>query len=304
MLGHQADGRDYTAAAHILHDLGIRSVQLLTNNPDKIAGLQAAGIPVAARLPLATAVTPENAAYLKTKVEKMRHLLDLEIAPAANGAERPSTSRPFVTLSYAQSVDGSIAIGRGQPTPLSGPEALRMTHRLRASHDAILVGIGTLLADDPRLTVRLVEGEQPQPVVIDGRLRFPLSAQLLQHPKRPLIITTSQVDESRQRALEVAGAEVVRVTAAPDGRVSLAAALAVLQMRGVGSLMVEGGAQIITSFLAAQLIDRLVITIVPRLLGGLPAVAYLNGHGSPRLFNTQYHQLGADIVLASDVGWR
>lgn len=302
MLGHQADARDYTAAAHILHDLDIRSVQLLTNNPDKIAGLQAAGIPVTERLPLTTAVTPENAAYLKTKVEKMRHLLDLDTFPAANGAVRPSTPRPFVTLSYAQSLDGSIAARRGQPTPLSGPEAMHMTHQLRASHAAILVGIGTVLADDPRLTVRLVEGNQPQPVVVDGRLRFPLTAQLLQHPKPPLIITTPQADAARQTALEAAGAEVVRVAAAPDGRVSLSAALSILQARGLHSLMVEGGANIITSFLTAQLVDRVVITIVPRLLGGLPAITYLNGHTLPTLRNAHYHQLGADMVVMGEVG--
>ncbi len=302
MLGHQADARDYTAAAHILHDLDVRSVKLLTNNPDKIAGMQAAGIPVVARLPLTTAVTPENAAYLKTKVEKMRHLLDLDTMLVANGVARPLLSRPFVTLSYAQSLDGSIAARRGQPTPLSGPEAMHMTHHLRASHDAILVGIGTVLADDPRLTVRLVDGDQPQPVVVDGRLRFPLTAQLLQHPKRPFIMTTTQADESRQRDLESAGAEVIRVAAAPDGRVSLSAVLAILQGRGLRSLMVEGGAQIITSFLTAHLVDRVVITIAPRLLGGLPAITYLNGHTLPTLHNAHYRQLGADMVLMGDVG--
>ncbi|MCY0464298.1 dihydrofolate reductase family protein, partial [Klebsiella pneumoniae] len=82
-------------------------------------------------------------------------------------------------------------------------------------------------------------------------------------------------------ALEAVGAEVVRVAAAPDGRVSLAAVLSVLQMKGLARLMVEGGAHIITSFLTARLVDQVVITIVPRLLGGLPAITYLNGHGSP-----------------------
>ncbi len=303
-LGHQADARNYTAAAHILQDLGVRSLRLLTNNPDKIAGLRAAGVQVVARLPLATAVTPENAAYLKTKVEKMRHLLDLDAMPTVNGAVRPSVAapaRPFVTLSYAQSLDGSIAARRGQPTSLSGPEAMHMTHHLRASHDAILVGIGTVLADDPRLTVRLADGEQPQPVVVDGRLRFPLTAQLLNHPKRPFIITTHQADESRQRKLEAAGGKVVRVAAAADGRVSLSDALSALQSCGLGSLMVEGGAEIITSFLAARLVDRVVITITPRFLGGLHAVTHLNGYGIPELQNTRYHSFGADVVLTADV---
>jgi 3,4-dihydroxy 2-butanone 4-phosphate synthase/GTP cyclohydrolase II len=178
-----------------------------------------------------------------------------------------------------------------------------MTHRLRATHAAILVGIGTVLADDPRLTVRLVEGEQPQPVVVDGRLRFPLTARLLHHPKPPLIMTTLQADPARQTMLEAAGAAVVRVAAAPDGRVSLAAALSAVWARGLRSLMVEGGAHIITSFLAARLVDRAVITITPHFLGGLHAVTHLNGYGTPQLRHARYHQLGADMVVTGDVWW-
>src|SRR5262249_3832268 len=86
------------------------------------------------------------------------------------------TGRPFVTLSYAQSVDGSIAARPGQPLALSGAQSMTLTHQLRVAHDAILVGIGTVLADNPRLTVRLVEGKNPQPIVADSHLRFPLSA--------------------------------------------------------------------------------------------------------------------------------
>ena len=87
--------------------------------------------------------------------------------------------RPFVTVSYAQSIDGSIATRRRRPLPISGPGAMRMTHGLRALHDGILVGIETVLADDPQLSVRLVEGPHPQPVVLDTRLRTPLEARLL-----------------------------------------------------------------------------------------------------------------------------
>src|SRR5512133_2370683 len=87
--------------------------------------------------------------------------------------------RPLVTLSYAQSLDGSLAAQRGTPLALSGPQSMELTHRLRAAQDAILVGIGTVLSDNPRLTVRLVEGSQPQPVILDSHLRFPLNANLL-----------------------------------------------------------------------------------------------------------------------------
>ncbi|MCA9970358.1 MAG: GTP cyclohydrolase II, partial [Anaerolineales bacterium] len=118
LLGHQADARDYTLAALILADLGIRSLRLLTNNPDKIESLQALGVTVAGRVPLQTAVTHENAAYLATKVARMRHLLNVELFPADPQAvwtarPAPLPARPSVTLSYAQSLDGSLTDRRG-----------------------------------------------------------------------------------------------------------------------------------------------------------------------------------------------
>ena len=152
LLGHQADARDYTIAARILDDLGVSAVRLLTNNPSKIESLQQLGISVAERVPMPAALNVENAAYLATKVERMRHLLNLNGRSATILAPEPTVlpnGRPFVTLSYAQSVDGSITRQRGQPLALSGQESMTLTHQLRASHDAILVGIGTVLADDP-----------------------------------------------------------------------------------------------------------------------------------------------------------
>src|SRR4051794_24685033 len=93
----------------------------------------------------------------------------------------PAIDRPIVTLAYAQSLDGSIATAARRPLALSSQPALKLTHQLRAEHDAILVGIGTVLADDPLLTVRLVNGPNPVPVVLDSRLRLPSTARLLGH---------------------------------------------------------------------------------------------------------------------------
>ena len=216
--------------------------------------------------------------------------------------------RPFVTLSYAQSLDGSIAARRGATTPISGPEALRLTHQLRAHHDAILVGIGTVLADDPQLTVRLVPGPNPQPVIVDSRLRLPPTARLL-GDGRPWIATTDAADRRRQAALEAAGARVVRLPADDAGRVSLPALLAYLHRQGIRSLMVEGGAQVITGILADRLADRLVVTIAPLLLGGLNAVATgrpsgpaaLNGHLLPALLRPRYRVVGRDVVLFGEL---
>ncbi len=206
--------------------------------------------------------------------------------------------RPSVTLSYAQSLDGSLAAAPGQPLALSGPEATMFTHQLRAAHDAILVGIGTVLADNPRLTVRLVPGPDPEPIVLDSRLRFPLDANLLHPPRAPWIATTDRADPERQTALAAAGARVLRFPAAADGRVPLPALLEALADAGVKRLMVEGGSAVITSFLSARLVDRIALTLAPRLIGGVRAVA---APCDLTLQNVTYRTLGIDLIVEADV---
>jgi 3,4-dihydroxy 2-butanone 4-phosphate synthase/GTP cyclohydrolase II len=341
VLGHGADERDYTTAALILKHLGVHSVRLLTNNPLKTESLQASGINVITRVPVEPHVTAENAAYLFTKVRRMRHLLEIDSFSAllesrGNGIraknKSPSNSpehspadyevgikelggrvaghrlggRPFITLSYAQSLDGCIAAHPGRPLALSGRESLVLTHRLRAEHDAILVGIGTVLADNPRLTVRLVEGRSPQPVVADSRLRFPPEANLLRHPLPPLIATSEHADRGRQKALEMAGARILRVPADAQGRVILPALLERLAELQIRSLMVEGGARIITSFLRERMVDHLVLTVAPRFVGGFRGVLQLGEADSvcrPRLHNLRHQRLGEDLIFWGDPVW-
>jgi GTP cyclohydrolase II len=219
---------------------------------------------------------------------------------------RQSVGRPFVTLSYAQSLDGCIAAKRGQPLALSGPQSLALTHQLRSAHDAILVGIGTLLADNPRLTVRLAEGKDPQPVVVDSQLRFPPEANLLKNSVRPWVATGEWADEARQRRLERAGARVLRLPADTNGQVDLCAMLERLGELGIGSLMVEGGARVITSFLYARLVNLLVLTVSPVLVGGLHAVDTLgesNLAGLPRLRHLRHEWLGEDLILWGSPAW-
>jgi GTP cyclohydrolase II len=329
MLGHQADARDYTVAALILQDLGIHSLRLITNNPAKIEGLDALGVRVSERVALQTAVHPENAAYLSTKAARMRHILNIENGRRvpSNGRSshhtftpngmhahplahltkpRPRTPHPAVTLSYAQSVDGSISAQRGQPLAISGAESMTLTHQLRADHDAILVGIGTVLADDPRLSVRLVAGEDPQPIILDSALRCPPEARLLQGSKPPWIFTTQTASFAREETLTRLGARIIRLVEGGNGRINLHMLIDYLTTTNIQSIMVEGGAQIITSFLAAHLVDRMVLTIAPIFIGGLNALGnlrHLNGQGMPRLKNTHTEWLGRDIVLFGDVVW-
>jgi 3,4-dihydroxy 2-butanone 4-phosphate synthase/GTP cyclohydrolase II len=210
---------------------------------------------------------------------------------------RQETGRPLVGLCFAQSLDGRLTVERGRPTALSGPQSSRLTHRLRAAHDAILVGVGTVIADDPQLSVRHVQGRNPQPVVLDSRLRMPLESRLLQRANLPVWIATTPAAEPEKRAaLQGAGARLLLLPADSQGRVSLTALLSVLAENGVNSLMVEGGAQVITAFLSQGLADWVAVTIAPVFLGGLSAI-----EGSlsapPRLKEPQFEQLGEDILI-------
>lgn len=231
-----------------------------------------------------------------------------DLARVLRGGEssgRPA-GRPFVLLSYAQSLDGSIAARDRKPVRLSGEDSLALTHRLRALCDGILVGIGTVLADDPQLTVRLVEGASPRPVVLDTRLRTPAEARLLQNPTRaPWLAGAADNPAERVGAAARAGAEVLPCDLDGGGRIHLPRLMALLHARGVRSLMVEGGARVITSFLETRLVDLFVVTVAPLFLGGLPV---LDGHPvgerpAVRLRHIRTQRLGDDLVLWAHPDW-
>ncbi len=188
---------------------------------------------------------------------------------------RRRAGKPFVTISYAQSLDGSITTRRGVSLRLSSRPSIRLWHRLRVYHDAILVGIGTVLADDPQLNVRLVKGSDPQPVILDTNLRFPLKALALNSGKQPWIVTTRKSSISKQKKLEAHGARVIRLKATRKGWIDLQSLLKFLIRNDINSVMVEGGARVITSFLKEKLGDYFVITITPFFVGGLHAVEEL-----------------------------
>jgi 3,4-dihydroxy 2-butanone 4-phosphate synthase/GTP cyclohydrolase II len=228
-----------------------------------------------------------------------RLLADLNRARART---RPA-GRPFVTLAYAQSIDGSIALEAGRPFSLSGPESLRLTHALRAAHDGILVGIGTVLSDDPQLTVRLVEGRNPQPIVVDSRLRTPPTARLLSYQRATWIAATGDADDRRRGHLEGSGARVLRVPSWANGWVNLPALLERLAAQGLRHVMVEGGAKIITSFMRARLVDYAIVTVAPRFLGGMPAVSASERGGLPRLQAWATDRVGDDLVLSGEPLW-
>lgn len=213
--------------------------------------------------------------------------------------------RPFVTLTYAQSLDGSISLMRGRSLAVSGAESLKMTHQLRGSHDAIMVGIGTLLVDDPRLTARNRKGNNPQPVVLDSRLRTPLTARMWENDLPPWIFTTI-TDGIEHRAIEGKGGQVFCVARGINGGVELGQVLGKLTDLGIKRLMVEGGARVINSFIESRLVDLVIITISPYFAGGLKAVenlvgprdaSRLAGSKFPRLEELESGRLGEDLVV-------
>lgn len=228
--------------------------------------------------------------------------VEVLLARLAEWRQSAPPGRPWVTLSWAQSLDGSLAAMQGQATALSGPEALQMTHTLRAAHAAILVGVGTVLADDPRLNVRLVEGTDPRPVILDSQLRTPPTARCLARGGGwPLVLTTHRADGTCRWALEAAGATVLEVGAEADGTVALGGVLTALIALRIKSVMVEGGAQVLTAFLRARLADALVVTVAPVVLGGYMAVQ--GAIPAVRLDAVQMMTVGNDLVMMGRPRW-
>jgi len=206
------------------------------------------------------------------------------------------TDRPFITISYAQSLDGSIALGDGRPLALSSPPSLFRTHALRARHDGLLVGIGTILADDPQLTVRHAAGPNPQPIVLDTDLRTPRAARLFAHPRPPWFVAGRPVAPARRAPLAGVGAQVFEVDRGPEGDVDLRAALGLLAQHGLRSVLVEGGARVMRSFLAERLVDWIVITLAPVFVAGKPALA--TGEGLlPEVRLLGWEPSGPDLIL-------
>ncbi|MDQ4005175.1 MAG: GTP cyclohydrolase II RibA [Actinomycetota bacterium] len=314
-LGHPVDGRRYDEAAAVLSALGVVSIHLLTNNPLKVKGLRRAGIEVDRVEPLLTAPHARNVEYLRAKRQRMGHLRAAGPPPPERTAPPPDvaslmgpsvdpTWRPRVILKYAQTVDGRIATASGDARWISGAAERELSHALRAACDAVMVGVGTVVSDDPQLTVRLVPGASPVRVVLDSSLRIPLEAAVLQPDAGTIVLTTAAASTERRAALRDAGAAVEIVVPAPAG-VDLAEALRALRGRGIRTLLVEGGSRLITSLLAADVVDRVIVGIAPTILGaGTDAVGDLGVSRiaeGVRLANTAVYVAGDDVILAGDV---
>jgi len=215
-----------------------------------------------------------------------------------------TSGRPFVVLKTAASLDGRIATRTGDARWITGPAAREYTHRLRDRHDAILVGVNTVVADDPALTTRLPQGggKNPLRIVLDSRARTPLGARLLREEGRTLVAVTSRAPRERVAELERRGAEVL-VVPGEAARVDPGALLRELGRREVTSLLVEGGGSVAWSFLAPGLVDKVVWFLAPLVIGGRDAVPAVGGEGADvlgrafRLGEVAIRRLGDDFCL-------
>jgi len=208
--------------------------------------------------------------------------------------------RPRITISYAQSLDGRIATSSGQSQWISGPGTRQLAQELRRDNDAILVGIGTVLRDDPLLTCRLPGCSSPVRVVLDSRLRLPEDSRIVQSADRyATVVFSVAADASKVERLGRRGVKVVSVAQAGGG-VALEPALDCLVSSGVETLLVEGGSSVITSFFKAGLVDRLLVVTAPLIIGdGVPAVADLGVEDlgmAPRFRPAHLEQRGDDVV--------
>lgn len=218
-----------------------------------------------------------------------------------------STGFPFVTLKFAQTLDGRIATTAGGSKWISGEPFRKLAHRLRSLHDAVLVGIDTVLTDDPELTVRLVKGRNPTRVILDSKLRIPLKARVVTSADRTptIIATTSRADAKKLSQLREAGAEVLEVQADAAGEVDLKELLKLLARRNISSVLVEGGSGVITSFLRQKLVDKMVVAVAPKIMGrGIEVVGELNIRGVSEALKLDFkkvRRVGEDVVIEAKI---
>ena len=237
--------------------------------------------------------------------------IDVEVGLLAADAERDNaaflthrrTGKPWVVLKLAQSLDGRIATRTGASRWITGKQARRHAHRRRSWVDGVVVGAGTVLSDDPELTVRHVRGRHPRPMVVDGRLRVSPGAALFRRGTG-VLITADSIPEVRRREFEAAGAEIWTFPA-ESGRLDLRLLVRAAGERGMISLLIEGGRNLATAALADRIVDELMLYVGPRLLGaGISGVGDLGIELVDRgitLDRMEMKRLGEDALISGKV---
>src|SRR3989337_747419 len=218
---------------------------------------------------------------------------------------------PFVILKSAASLDGKIALASGESRWITGKVARRYAHRLRSTVDAVVAGIGTVLADDPMLSVRHIKskGRQPLRIIIDSKLRIPLSSRVLDVStgQQTMVVTTRQAPVDKLKELENLGIRTVIEDTGDDGKVSLQSLINLLGKSGITSVLIEGGSEINASALREGIVDKVVLIYSTRIIGGRDSVGIVGGQ-SPKsldesvfLKDVSIKRLGEDIMVEGDV---
>jgi diaminohydroxyphosphoribosylaminopyrimidine deaminase / 5-amino-6-(5-phosphoribosylamino)uracil reductase len=212
--------------------------------------------------------------------------------------------RPWILLKVAQSLDGRIALANGHSRWITGEAARTEVHRLRAHLDAVMVGSHTVIEDDPELTVRFIRGRDPVRVIVDSKLRISPAAKVLHQADRTRtwVIATPDAPNENRKGIEATGAEVITCPAGADWRIDLGKAMRLLAERGITSLFVEGGGTLHASFIHADLYDRFIVAIAPKVIGadGRPAVwelGYTDLVQVPQFIVRRNRRIGEDIWL-------
>ncbi|MGF1649701.1 MAG: RibD family protein [Hyphomicrobiaceae bacterium] len=178
------------------------------------------------------------------------------------------SGRPFVVAQLGQTLDGRIATRTGDSKWINAPAALDHLHRLRAHVDAVIVGAGTIVADNPRLTVRRCAGQSPARIAIDPSARLPdAMTWLAEDGVRRLVVTSTQADLKPGRAVLARGVEIVRLEPRPDGRIAPRDIVAALAERGFAKFLIEGGAATVSKFISDEAVDRLHVLVAPVIIG-------------------------------------
>jgi diaminohydroxyphosphoribosylaminopyrimidine deaminase/5-amino-6-(5-phosphoribosylamino)uracil reductase len=223
-----------------------------------------------------------------------------------------ATGRPLLVLKGALSLDGKIATRTGDSRWVTSAISRREVHRLRASMDALMVGIGTVLKDDPLLTVRLPGKKrihQPLRVIVDSRLRIPLHSQIVKTAGEvpTLVAATASASTRKMKRLMEMGLEVSTLPQDPEGRVDLSALMKKLGERGVLSVLLEGGTRLNGSALEAGIVDRILLFIAPKIIGGEKAPGLIGGEGIDRMKEAlpvkfvRLRRLGPDILVEGEI---
>jgi len=208
-------------------------------------------------------------------------------------------ARPYVIMNAAMTLDGKIATSSGD-SKISSEADLTRLHRLRSRVDAVMVGAGTILADNPSLTVRRVKGKNPIRVVVDGMARIPTDARVLDQSAKTIVAVLKAADEKKVEGLRRAGAEVLLF----DGeQINLRSLLEELHRRGIRKLLLEGGSTLNWNMIAAGLVDEIQVTVAPRIVGGAAAKTLVGGAGFPtvkegvKLRLSKITKVGSDVLL-------